>query len=192
MRNNLFKSFLTPLLPNWPNIANVQIEITRKFRIYSQLYKHVRPSLQSLETKGEISIIISVYATNDVRARSMSCNTDDLAERLLKCLEESEYYKADLNTWTDSLEELSEIEDAFEVDKRNKLRGKTILDVGTDCVKPLYIALKFEPDKIIGISEDLSTTLLHQTLNKNLNSSRRQRSIYTIAASLTKKPLEKS
>jgi len=30
------------------------------------------------------------------------------------------------------IEELSEIEDAFEVDKRNKLHGKTILDVGTD------------------------------------------------------------
>ena len=86
----------------------------------------------------------------------MSCNTDDLVERLLKCQEESERYKANLDTWTDSLEELSEIEDAFEVDKRNKLHGKTILDVGTDCVKPLYIALKFEPDKIIGINEDLS------------------------------------
>ena len=86
----------------------------------------------------------------------MSVKTDDLAERLLKCLEESDDYKADLHTWTDSLEELSEIEDAFEVDKRNKLHGKTILDIGTDCVKPLYIALKFEPDKIIGINEDLS------------------------------------
>jgi len=53
-----------------------------------------------------------------------------------------------LNTWIDSLEELSEIEDAFEVDERNKLHGKTILNIGTDCVKPLYIALKFEPDKI--------------------------------------------
>jgi hypothetical protein len=61
-----------------------------------------------------------------------------------------------LRTWTDSLEELSEIEDAFEPDERNKLHGKTILDIGTDCVKPLYIALKFEPDKIVGISEDLS------------------------------------
>ena len=89
----------------------------------------------------------------------MSCETDDLArarERLLQCLEESDRYKNELDTWIDSLEELSEIEDAFEVDKRNKLHGKTILDVGTDCVKPLYIALKFEPDKIIGISQNLS------------------------------------
>ena len=89
----------------------------------------------------------------------MSCRTDDLAKRLSKCLEELDDYKADLDiwtTWTDSLEELSEIEDAFEVDKRNKLHGKTILDIGTDCVKPLYVALKFEPDKIIGINEDLS------------------------------------
>jgi len=30
----------------------------------------------------------------------------------------------------------------------------TILDIGTGCVKPLYIALKFEPDKIIGINEE--------------------------------------
>ena len=87
----------------------------------------------------------------------MSCKTNDLTERLLRCLEELDGLKDNLNTWTDSLEELSEIEDAFRVDKRNKLRGKTILDVGTDCVKPLYIALKFEPDKIIGINEDLST-----------------------------------
>jgi len=90
----------------------------------------------------------------------MTCNSDDVAEglseRLLKCLQELDDRKDDLDTWTDSLEELSEIEDAFEVDKRHKLRGKTILDVGTDCVKPLYIALKFEPDKIIGINEDLS------------------------------------
>ncbi len=89
----------------------------------------------------------------------MSFKTDDLTERLLRCLEESEEYKAELDirdaAWIDSLEELSEIEDAFEVDKRNKLCGKTILDVGTDSVKPLYIALKFEPDKIVGINEEL-------------------------------------
>ena len=89
----------------------------------------------------------------------MSCKTDDLAKRLLKCLEELDDYKTDLDiwtAWTDSLEELSEIKDAFEADSRSKLHGKTILDIGTDCVKPLYIALKFEPDKIIGIDEDLS------------------------------------
>jgi len=89
----------------------------------------------------------------------MSFNTDDLTERLLRCLEESEEYKDELAiwkaAWIDSLEELSEIEHAFEVDKRNKLHGKRILDIGTDCVKSLYIALKFEPDTIIGINEEL-------------------------------------
>jgi uncharacterized protein YjhX (UPF0386 family) len=90
----------------------------------------------------------------------MTCKTDDvvvrLSKRLLNCLEELDDRKDDLDTWTDSLEELSEFENAFEVDERNKLHGKTILDIGTDCVKPLYIALKFEPQKIIGINEDLS------------------------------------
>jgi len=62
----------------------------------------------------------------------------------------------EMQTWTRSLEELGDIEGAFEDDKRNKLHGKTILDIGTDCVKPLYIALKYEPDKIIGIDLDLS------------------------------------
>jgi len=51
------------------------------------------------------------------------------------------------------LQELSEIEDAFAT-KGEKLQGKTILDVGTDCVKPLYIALKYEPTKIVGINEE--------------------------------------
>jgi len=60
-----------------------------------------------------------------------------------------------IQLWTDLLEELSKIEDAFEADSENRLHGKTILDVGTDCIKPLYIALKYEPDKIIGIDEDL-------------------------------------
>lgn len=81
------------------------------------------------------------------------CENNGLIERLQKHLENDEN---DLQTWTDSLEELSEIEDAFEPDEKNRLRGKTILDIGTDCVKPLYIALKFEPDKIVGINEDLS------------------------------------
>lgn len=80
-----------------------------------------------------------------------------LSERLLECQENLEAYENYLDKWADSLEELSEVEEAFEDDARNKLYGKTILDVGTDCVKPLYIALKFEPDKIIGINEDLST-----------------------------------
>jgi hypothetical protein len=61
-----------------------------------------------------------------------------------------------LQSWTDALEDLSEIEDAFKTDEEFKLEGKTILDVGTDCIKPLYIALKFKPDKIIGINEELS------------------------------------
>jgi len=72
-------------------------------------------------------------------------------------LDELDDCKADLSQWVDSLEELSEIEDAFEVEEGNRLHGKTILDVGTGCVKPLYIALKFEPDKIIEINEYLSS-----------------------------------
>lgn len=60
-----------------------------------------------------------------------------------------------LDSWTDSLEELSEIQEAFPVDGKIGLKGKTILDIGTDCVKPLYIALKFKPDKIVGIDENL-------------------------------------
>ena len=61
----------------------------------------------------------------------------------------------DWEIWTDPLEELVEIEGAFEADEKDKLTGKTILDVGTDCVKPLYIALKFEPESIVGINEGL-------------------------------------
>ena len=86
----------------------------------------------------------------------MTCENKDLVERLLVCEKELEECKGDLKSWTDSLEELSEIESAFEPDRKNKLKGKTILDIGTDCVKPLYIALKHEPDKIIGIDENLS------------------------------------
>ncbi len=84
------------------------------------------------------------------------CENKDLVERLLRCEEERDILKANLKAWTDSLEELSEIEDAFKTDEEFKLEGKTILDVGTDCIKPLYIALKFKPYKIIGIDEDLS------------------------------------
>ena len=90
--------------------------------------------------------------SNDVR--TMPCETDQLQERLLECLDEIDNLKGDLDTWTDSLEELSEIVDAFESEDANGLHGKTILDVGTDCVKPLYIALKFKPDKIVGINEN--------------------------------------
>ena len=89
-------------------------------------------------------------------SESMVCNNNNLVERFLQCENELESRKDDLLTWTDSLEELSEIESAFATDGEIKLYGKTILDVGTDCVKPLYIALKFKPYKIIGIGEDLS------------------------------------
>jgi hypothetical protein len=86
----------------------------------------------------------------------LSCENNDLIERLLECEKELEIRKEDLDTWTHSLEELSEIKDAFTTDgKINHLDKKTILDIGTDCVKPLYIALKFKPDKIIGINEEL-------------------------------------
>lgn len=78
-----------------------------------------------------------------------------LIEKMLECEKELKDRKDDLLTWTDSLEELSEIEDAFVTDGDLKLHGKTVLDVGTDCVKPLYIALKFKPAKIIGINEEL-------------------------------------
>jgi len=75
---------------------------------------------------------------------------------LLECEKELEQRKNDLRTWTDSLTELSEIQDTFKTDGKFKLRGKTVLDIGTDCVKPLYIALKFKPNKIIGIDEELT------------------------------------
>jgi len=98
---------------------------------------------------------------------------DDLAERLMDCLVELENLNDELDlwdaAWIDSIEELSEIGDAFEVEERNKLKGKTILEIGTDCVKPLYIALKFEPDKIIGISEDLSEYSFASDLERKSN-----------------------
>jgi hypothetical protein len=83
----------------------------------------------------------------------VTCEDKGLIEKLQKDLEN---HKNDLQTWTDSLEELSEIEDAFKTNGKPELDGKTILDIGTDCVKPLYIALKFKPKKIIGIDEELS------------------------------------
>jgi hypothetical protein len=60
-----------------------------------------------------------------------------------------------LDSWIDSMEELSEIQEAFAVEGRIDLNGKTILDVGTDCVKPVYLALKFKPNRIVGIDESL-------------------------------------
>jgi len=79
---------------------------------------------------------------------------ESLAAACARFQEKLEFSEDDLQTWTDSLDELSKIEQAFE-DKLcgNKLRGKTILDIGTYGVKPLYIALKYEPKRIIGINE---------------------------------------
>lgn len=86
----------------------------------------------------------------------MKCEDNGLIERLTKRLLDCEEELEDCDkSWIESLEELSEIEDAFKTDGKFKIRGKTVLDVGTDCVKPLYIALKFKPNKIIGISEEL-------------------------------------
>jgi hypothetical protein len=79
---------------------------------------------------------------------------EKLAEGLLVCKEDKKRLKDALDTWTEALEELSEIEDAFKIDGKFELLGKTVLDIGTDCVKPLYIALKFKPDKIVGINDD--------------------------------------
>jgi len=62
---------------------------------------------------------------------------------------EAESEEEDWELWTNPLEELGDMVDVFEA---SKLKGKTVLDVGTDCVKPLYIALKYEPHKIIGIT----------------------------------------
>jgi len=90
-----------------------------------------------------------------------------LVERLLECQDEQKNLKDDVQTWTDSLEELSEIEDAFATNGKINLDRKTILDVGTDCVKLLYIALKFKPYKIIGISEDLSVFSFASDLEQN-------------------------
>jgi len=89
----------------------------------------------------------------------MSCETDQLTKRLLKCQDEIEKLSDDLDTWTNSLEELSEIVDAFESEDTDGIHGKTILDVGTDCVKPLYIAIKFKPEKIVGINENLHSLM---------------------------------
>jgi hypothetical protein len=56
-------------------------------------------------------------------------------------------------------------------DKTNEkpeLHGKTILDVGTDAVKPLYIALKFKPKKIIGISDCFPPFVSHIELKSKI------------------------
>ena len=83
----------------------------------------------------------------------MSNEKEVILETFSEHKEKLESCQNELQTWTDSLMELSEIKKAFAADK---LHGKTILDIGTDCIKPLYLALKYEPDKIIGINEDFS------------------------------------
>lgn len=70
--------------------------------------------------------------------------------------ENQERFADDPIPWIDSLDELSEIEKAFGIDElcEKKLCGKTILDIGTYGIKPLYIALKYKPKKIIGINDE--------------------------------------
>jgi SAM-dependent methyltransferase len=88
----------------------------------------------------------------------MCCEDDSLnkklAKKLLDCEEDIEERDNYLDIWLNSLEELSEIEDAFKTNGKAEMCGKAILDVGTDAVKPLYIALKLKPAKIIGINDD--------------------------------------
>ena len=74
---------------------------------------------------------------------------------MLDCNDELENLQNKLDSWLFSLGELGEIQDAFKINEQSDLNGKTILDVGTDSVKPLYLALKFKPSKIVGISEEL-------------------------------------
>ena len=78
---------------------------------------------------------------------------EELAQKVIDLDEKIGSLNDDVNTWTDALEELSLIEDAFKLNEKREMQGKTILDVGTDAVKPLYISLKFKPSKIIGINE---------------------------------------
>jgi len=81
----------------------------------------------------------------------MSGEKEGIYEKYLELQEELESFKDNLQTWTGSLDELSEIEKAFGT---NELCGKTILDIGTYGIKPLYIALKYKPKKIIGINDE--------------------------------------
>jgi len=80
-----------------------------------------------------------------------------LKERLLTTLDELEITQNQLKFWTDSIEELSEIQDAFNTKENEKINiyNNSIIDVGTDCIKPFYLALKFKPTVIIGIDEEL-------------------------------------
>jgi hypothetical protein len=78
---------------------------------------------------------------------------EKLTEKHLELEEDKDNSEECLKIWTEAITELSEIEDAFKTNEEIELQGKTILDVGTDAVKPLYLALKYEPSKIIGIDE---------------------------------------
>jgi hypothetical protein len=51
---------------------------------------------------------------------------EKLAEGLLVCKEDKKRLKDALDTWTEALEELSEIEDAFKIDGKFELLGKTV------------------------------------------------------------------
>lgn len=81
---------------------------------------------------------------------------------------ELEDCKSQLNSWTDSLEELSDIQEAFALDRKGHLTGKTILDIGTDCIKSLFIALKFCPEEVIGIDESLPEVAANILLKSKL------------------------
>ncbi len=78
-----------------------------------------------------------------------------LKERLLKTLEELEITQNQLEFWTDAIDELSEIQDAFKTNEKTNISDTSIVDIGTDCIKPFYLALKFNPTTIIGIDEAL-------------------------------------
>lgn len=76
--------------------------------------------------------------------------------------ENQESCAGDISPWIESIDELSEIKEAFGTDE---LCGKTILDIGTYGIKPLYIALKYKPKKIIGINDgfpDSDAALIEQ------------------------------
>lgn len=98
-------------------------------------------------------------------ARCDSGSVERLAGKLLDSEEEIEVLRNQIGEWIVSLEELSQIEIAFET---KEFHSKTILDVGTDCVKPIYLALKFKPDKIIGIDEDLPDVASDLEINSRL------------------------
>ncbi len=87
----------------------------------------------------------------------MSDETEDLTKKLteknLKLEEDIDFSKEEMTIWTDAITELCDIEDAFKMNEKTEMQGKTILDVGTDTVKPFYIALKYKPSKIIGITD---------------------------------------